>query len=135
MDLLSLDQMPRAIKLEKPTNSNNAGNSSNAIITPDFSSLMAYEIYMTGHSKPKTNNISVSTGLTSTIKVEAGTMVRPPPVMEGSAKNSFSGKTKDGEWCAVRQDAGDTLYCCNRCPNVYHMVCYIPPLTQEPPDD
>ena len=127
--------MPRAIKLEKPTN--NSGNSSNAITTPDFSSLMDDEISTTGDFRPagKTNNISVSTGLTSTIKVEAGTVVRPPPVMEGSAKNSSAGKSKDGEWCAVCHDGGDTLYCCDRCPNVYHMFCYIPPLTQEPPDD
>ena len=98
------------------------------------------EISTTGDFRPaaaggKNKNISVITGLTSTIKVEAGTVVRPPPVMEGSAKTSSSGKTKDGEWCAVCHDGGDTLYCCDRCPNVYHMFCYIPPLTQEPPDD
>ena len=41
----------------------------------------------------------------------------------------------DEDWCAVCHDGGDTLYCCDRCPKVYHLFCYIPPLTQEPPDD
>ena len=67
------------------------------------------------------------------IKVEVGSNnVAKAPVMEGSAK----GKGASGrEWCAVCHDGGDTLYCCDRCPNVYHMFRYIPPLTQEPPDD
>ena len=66
------------------------------------------------------------------VKMEDGTMVRPTPVMEGSAKTSSSGKTKDRKWCAVCHNGGDTLYCCNRCPNVYHMFCYIPPLLKNP---
>ncbi len=32
-------------------------------------------------------------------------------------------------------DGGDLLYCCDRCPKVYHLYCYIPALTEEPPDD
>ena len=39
------------------------------------------------------------------------------------------------DWCAVCHDGGDTLYCCDRCPKVFHLFCYIPPLTEEPPDD
>ena len=39
------------------------------------------------------------------------------------------------DWCAVCHDGGDTLYCCDRCPKVYHLFCYVPPLTSEPPDD
>ena len=42
---------------------------------------------------------------------------------------------EDNDWCAVCHDGGDTLYCCDRCPKVYHMYCFIPPLTEEPPDD
>ena len=41
----------------------------------------------------------------------------------------------DNDWCAICHDGGDTLYCCDRCPKVYHLFCYIPPLTEEPPDD
>jgi len=42
---------------------------------------------------------------------------------------------EDGDWCAVCHDGGDTLYCCDRCPKVYHLYCYIPALENEPPDD
>ena len=42
---------------------------------------------------------------------------------------------EDGTWCAVCHDGGDLLYCCDRCPRVYHLYCYIPPLAEEPPDD
>eukprot|EP00095_Tigriopus_kingsejongensis_P002200 maker-scaffold2190_size19107-snap-gene-0.5 protein:Tk02200 transcript:maker-scaffold2190_size19107-snap-gene-0.5-mRNA-1 annotation:"e3 ubiquitin-protein ligase trim33-like" len=41
----------------------------------------------------------------------------------------------DEAWCAICHDGGDLLYCCDRCPKVYHLYCYIPPLTSEPPDD
>ena len=86
--------------------------------------------------------------------------VHTPPMMEGSGehvdnrRSSKKGKGKGGgggdggvegkygddfgndeDWCAVCHDGGDTLYCCDRCPKVYHLFCYIPPLTQEPPDD
>lgn len=40
----------------------------------------------------------------------------------------------EDEWCAVCHDGGE-LYCCDRCPKVYHLGCYIPPLQSEPPDD
>ena len=36
------------------------------------------------------------------------------------------------DWCAICHDGGDTLYCCDRCPKVYHMNCYVPPLPGEP---
>ena len=39
------------------------------------------------------------------------------------------------DWCAICHDGGDTLYCCDRCPKVYHMNCYVPPLPGEPADD
>ena len=42
---------------------------------------------------------------------------------------------EDGTYCAVCHDGGDLLYCCDRCPRVYHLYCYIPPLAEEPPDD
>ena len=66
-----------------------------------------------------------------------------PPEMLGSAKEeAMLGSTKEeaedeeGEtWCAVCHDGGDLLYCCDRCPKVYHLYCYIPPLEEEPPDD
>ena len=53
-------------------------------------------------------------------------------VEEGKYGDDFG---NDEDWCAVCHDGGDTLYCCDRCPKVYHLMCYIPPLTQEPPDD
>ena len=54
-----------------------------------------------------------------------------PPEMLGSAKEEIDQE----EWCAVCHDGGDLLYCCDRCPKIYHLYCYIPPLTEEPPDD
>ena len=39
------------------------------------------------------------------------------------------------DWCAVCHDGGDTLYCCDRCPKVFHLYCYIPKLDAEPADD
>jgi len=51
--------------------------------------------------------------------------------LEGSATKERS----DGDWCAVCHDGGDTLYCCDRCPKVYHLYCYIPALENEPADD
>lgn len=62
----------------------------------------------------------------------------PSPEMEGNDEEENSqGKKSEGDedWCAVCHDGGDTLYCCDRCPKVYHLFCYIPPLTEEPPDD
>ena len=52
--------------------------------------------------------------------------------VEGKYGDDFG---NDEDWCAVCHDGGDTLYCCDRCPKVYHLFCYIPPLTREPPDD
>ena len=63
------------------------------------------------------------------------TITSQEPEMEG---NESDAKTEDGDendWCAVCHDGGDTLYCCDRCPKVFHLFCYIPPLTEEPPDD
>jgi len=63
------------------------------------------------------------------------------PEMQGNDEASKNADGEDSEggddndWCAVCHDGGDTLYCCDRCPKVYHLFCYIPPLTEEPPDD
>ena len=63
------------------------------------------------------------------------------PEMQGNdeASKNAEGEDEEGgdenDWCAVCHDGGDTLYCCDRCPKVYHLFCYIPPLTEEPPDD
>ena len=65
------------------------------------------------------------------------------PEMEGNEEPEDPYDTKeldeenvdDNDWCAICHDGGDTLYCCDRCPKVYHLFCYIPPLTEEPPDD
>ena len=63
------------------------------------------------------------------------------PEMQGNdeASKNADGEESEGgddnDWCAVCHDGGDTLYCCDRCPKVYHLFCYIPPLTEEPPDD
>jgi len=41
----------------------------------------------------------------------------------------------DGEWCALCHNGGDVLYGCERCPRIYHLNCYIPSLSEEPPED
>ena len=55
----------------------------------------------------------------------------------GSRRNSKDKEENfdDGDWCAICHDGGDTLYGCDRCPKVYHLFCYIPALTEEPPDE
>ena len=58
----------------------------------------------------------------------------PTPEMEGNEPEGGE-PGGDEDWCAVCHDGGDLLYCCDRCPKVYHLYCYIPPLTSEPPDD
>lgn len=58
--------------------------------------------------------------------------------MEGSSKEcSGNGEesASNEEWCAICHDGGDLLYCCDRCPKVYHLYCYIPKLEKEPDDD
>lgn len=57
---------------------------------------------------------------------EVKTQLRPQPT---NLSPLFS------DWCAICHDGGDTLYCCDRCPKVYHMNCYVPPLPGEPADD
>lgn len=42
---------------------------------------------------------------------------------------------KDGEWCALCHNGGDVLYGCERCTKIYHLKCYIPTLSEEPPED
>ena len=128
-------QAPRAIKAEKTPASNNL----NTITAPDFSSLLEDdEISTTGDwiNQPSDKAGSVvtttTTAATTHLKTESGGRVKlETPVMEGSAKKDG----KESEWCAVCHDGGDTLYCCDNCPKVYHMFCYIPPLTSEPADD
>jgi len=82
-------------------------------------------------SEPKVPNVGP-------IKIEGGqgtakhiSQPTSRPIMEGSDRKEKA----DGDWCAVCHDGGDTLYCCDRCPKVYHLFCYVPPLTSEPPDD
>jgi len=41
----------------------------------------------------------------------------------------------DGEWCALCHNGGDVLYGCERCAKIYHLNCYIPSLSEEPPED
>ena len=72
------------------------------------------------------------------VKVEPKTEpVSPPrprtPEMEGKEGEPAEGESE--EWCAVCHDGGDMLYCCDRCPKIYPLSCYIPPLPEEPPDD
>lgn len=58
------------------------------------------------------------------------------PEMQGNDEEDPDDENvDDNDWCAVCHDGGDTLYCCDRCPKVFHLFCYIPPLTEEPPDD
>ena len=55
------------------------------------------------------------------------------PELLGSAKEE-SQEIESEVYCAKCHDGGD-MYCCLRCPKVYHMECYIPPMKKEPPDD
>merc|ERR1719193_604907 len=94
----------------------------------------------------------VATFSMNSVKSETNIKVEKPvprpdlnksPGASGGIKNSTSNSREsnesrdriDGDWCAVCHDGGDTLYCCDRCPNVYHLYCYIPPLESEPADD
>ena len=67
-----------------------------------------------------------------TIKKE--TEEEQPPEMEGSIKQEPE-EEEDEVYCAVCHDGGDLLYCCDRCPKIYHLACYIPPMKEAPPDD
>ena len=55
------------------------------------------------------------------------------PELLGSAKEEAQ-EIESEVYCAKCHDGGD-MYCCLRCPKVYHMECYIPPMKTEPPDD
>lgn len=69
-------------------------------------------------------------------KKEAGGKNGQPSTPEMQGNNETEpGEGVGEDWCAVCHDGGDVLYCCDRCPKVYHLYCYIPPLTEEPPDD
>jgi len=99
----------------------------NPIQTPDFSMLIDDEI----SSNPDwvqeaESNKMKGESESSTVKLEG----RKP----GGSGPSQS-KKPEGDWCAICHDGGDTLYCCDRCPKVYHMGCYVPPLPGEPADD
>ena len=63
------------------------------------------------------------------------------PELLGSAKEELLASVKEEQqevesevYCAKCHDGGE-LYCCDRCPKVYHLECYIPPMKKEPPDD
>ena len=69
-------------------------------------------------------------------------LVDEVPELLGSAKEEAAAKSIKEEpeeeevvYCAVCHDGGDLLYCCDRCPKIYHLACYIPPMKEEPPDD
>ena len=69
-------------------------------------------------------------------------LVDEVPELLGSAKEEAAAKAIKEEpeeeevvYCAVCHDGGDLLYCCDRCPKIYHLACYIPPMKEEPPDD
>merc|ERR1712062_827367 len=86
-------------------------------------------------------NKEVKTEMSLSNKTEESEKGNETPEMQGNDEASKNADGEDSEggddndWCAVCHDGGDTLYCCDRCPKVYHLFCYIPPLTEEPPDD
>jgi len=86
--------------------------------TPDFGMLVDDEI-SSFQEDDKRKEVE-----TSSVKLEG----RKPALGPGQKK-------PEGDWCAICHDGGDTLYCCDRCPKVYHMGCYVPPLPGEPADD
>merc|ERR1712013_325743 len=148
VDPLGGDQGRSRIKSEMRPNSNH-------IQAPDFSMLIDDEISNSPEwIQQSSNEGSSPSGLVSmnlgamksepkvqnvpNVKIEGGqgtakSISQPTsrPIMEGSDRKEKA----DGDWCAVCHDGGDTLYCCDRCPKVYHLFCYVPPLTSEPPDD
>ena len=102
------------MKTIKPTASN-----SNIITAPDFSSLLDGDISTTGDWINQKSGGAASVVSTTT----------------GSAKKDGKKVEREWEeWCAVCHDGG-TLYCCDKCPKVYHLSCYIPPISPEPPGD
>ena len=36
------------------------------------------------------------------------------------------------DWCAVCDNGGDLLICCDRCPKIFHLDCYVPALEKQP---
>lgn len=36
------------------------------------------------------------------------------------------------DWCAVCQNGGELLLCCDKCPKVFHLSCHIPTLFRLP---
>lgn len=49
-----------------------------------------------------------------------------------STQRSNSDPNED--YCAVCQNGGDLLVCCDYCPKVFHLHCHIPALLEPPPD-
>ena len=81
----------------------------------------------------QTANTSKDKGTTiSSIEIKEEKIDDPPEALNAV---KVEPEDEDGTWCAVCHDGGDLLYCCDRCPRVYHLYCYIPPLAEEPPDD
>eukprot|EP00092_Neocalanus_flemingeri_P008917 GFUD01009592.1.p1 GENE.GFUD01009592.1~~GFUD01009592.1.p1 ORF type:complete len:1808 (+),score=537.57 GFUD01009592.1:62-5485(+) len=150
-DIISLDEGPPA-KIVRP---NGTGNVSDALATLNRTGIQISRQDdgvdpLGGDQKDgdgSTPMVSLNLGAmksepkapsTGPIKIESGqgtakhiSQPTSRPIMEGSAQKEKA----DGDWCAVCHDGGDTLYCCDRCPKVYHLFCYVPPLTSEPPDD
>merc|ERR1719323_2893487 len=94
----------------------------NPIQTPDFGMIVDDEISIVPE-RQKENAASKNNTDVSSVKLEG---------RKGAGGQS---KKPEGDWCAICHDGGDTLYCCDRCPKVYHMNCYVPPLPGEPADD
>ena len=69
---------------------------------------------------------------TSPVKVKKEQEDEVPELL-GSAKEEAQ-EIESEVYCAKCHDGGD-MYCCLRCPKVYHLECYIPPMKKEPPDD
>ncbi|TRY68869.1 hypothetical protein TCAL_05075 [Tigriopus californicus] len=136
-DPLSLDSNPVAGNKNEEPESNGQELSSNdpepeSPVGQDLGSFsepvpIKIELSLNGKSKGKRSSRSAS-------KADAEMKKETPSTTE---PNNHAGEDndKDEEWCAVCHDGGDILYCCDRCPKVYHLYCYIPPLTSEPPDD
>ena len=105
-----------------PVLSTNLGASDQAIQKP-----------MDDSNDRQTANTSKDKGTTiSSIEIKEEKIDDPPEALNAV---KVEPEDEDGTWCAVCHDGGDLLYCCDRCPRVYHLYCYIPPLAEEPPDD
>ena len=51
---------------------------------------------------------------------------------EAESISASQGSSQNEDWCAVCDNGGDILICCDRCPKIFHLNCYVPELDKQP---